>query len=259
MKRVVFNQKGGVGKSSIAVNLAAVAAQQGRRTLVIDLDTQGNASHYLLGHDYLKQEEEGRHSLFDFFESTLSFRLHAPTLDSCVWPTGYDNLFVVPAHPELPSLQSKLEAKHKIYKLRDALNDLSGFDEIFIDTPPALNFFSLSALVAAEGCLVPFDCDQFARQALYTLLDNLQETRADHNPQLALEGIVVNQFAPRASLPKKLVAELKGEGLPVLETTLPSSVMMRESHQSAVPLVHLAPKHKLTQAFVGLWQDLQQG
>jgi len=106
--------------------------------------------------------------------------------------------------------------------------------------------------MGASGCLIPFDCDDFSRQALYTLLANVQEIRADHNAALEVKGIVVNQFQPRARLPQQLVRELIDEGLPLLRPYLPASVKVRESHQLARPMIHLDPRHKLTQALVEL-------
>jgi len=254
-RRVVFNQKGGVGKSSIAANLAAIGASQGAKTLLIDLDPQGNSSHYLLGEAY----NEAAPDIKDFFEQTLSFQLKPHPADEFVHGTTYPNLSVMPSNPDLGDLQSKLEAKHKIYKLRDAVNRLSEqFETIIIDTPPAFNFFTLSALVAADRCLIPFDCDEFARQALYSLLANVQETRMDHNEQLEVEGIVVNQYQPRASLPKRIVADLKADDIPVLDTYLSSSVKMKESHDQCCPLIYMAPSHKLTQQFVELHAELGQ-
>ena len=91
---------------------------------------------------------------------------------------------------------------------------------------------------------------------MYTLLENVGETRADHNTDLEVEGIIVNQFQPRASLPVQLVNELRGEGLPILQTHLSSSVLMRESHQKSLPLVHLNPKHKLTEEVLALFGEL---
>ncbi|MBY4675756.1 ParA family protein [Marinobacterium arenosum] len=253
-RRVVFNQKGGVGKSSIAANLAAISASRGHKTVLIDLDPQGNASHYLMGEAY----NEAAPDIRDFYEQTLSFQLKPSQPTDFVHATAFDNLHVLPSNPDLGELQSKLESKHKIYKLRDAINQLAEqFDTIYIDTPPAFNFFTLSALVAAERCLIPFDCDEFARQALYSLLANLQETRVDHNEQLQVEGIVVNQFQPRASLPQRIVADLQADDLPVLNSRISSSVKMKESHARCCPLVHLAPKHKLTQEFVSLYEELQ--
>jgi len=253
IKRVVFNQKGGVGKSSIAINLAAISAARGKRTLVIDLDPQCNSSHYLLGEDY----QEVTPDIRDFFEQTLTFQLKPNGPEHFIHQTRYENLSLMPANADLGDLQSKLESKHKIYKLRDALDKLADdYDVVYIDTPPAFNFYTLSALVASERCLIPFDCDEFARQALYSLLANVHETREDHNDKLEVEGIVVNQYQPRASLPKRIVGELLDDDLPVLETKISASVKMRESHDDTCPLIHMAPKHKLTQEFVALFEEL---
>lgn len=254
MKRVIFNQKGGVGKSTIAVNLAAIAAHQGKRTLLIDIDPQCNASRYLLG----QAAGEVAPTMGAYFEQLLSFSMFAKAASQYVHATPFENLSVMVAHPELGDLQSKLESRHKIYKLRDTLNELSkDFDEIFVDTPPAYNFFTQSALIAADSCLIPFDCDDFSRQALYTLVNNVAEIKADHNPALEIEGIVVNQFQPRALLPQRLVDELKEEGLPVLDNKLSSSIRIRESHDRNLPMIHLDARHKLSQEFLALYEELQ--
>lgn len=251
MRRVVFNQKGGVGKSSITVNLAAVSAANGNRTLVVDLDTQANSTHYLLG----RPAAELENTVADLFEQTVSFNLFSKEPFDFVHETPFPNLFVMPSSPELEHLHGKLESRYKIYKLKEALETLEeDFDEIFIDTPPALNFYTRSALIAAQGCLIPFDCDDFSRQALYTLLTTIQEVKEDHNADLEVEGIVANQFQPRARLPQQLLDELIAENLPVLPVRLSASVKMRESHQLSKPLIHMAASHKLTQQFIDLYQ-----
>ena len=254
MALVVFNQKGGVGKSTITCNLAAISASQGLRTLVIDLDVQGNSSAYLLG----SAPSPDQPSVVRFFEQTLGYSFTPPPPSDFVVRTPFEHLDVMASGPRLDELQSKLESRHKIYKLREALAQLAAqYDCIYIDTPPALNFYTRSALMGASGCLIPFDCDDFSRQALYTLLANVEEIRADHNPQLAIRGIVVNQFQARAKLPQQLVQELINEGLPVLQPYLPQSVKVRESHQLALPMIYLDPKHKLTQALVQLHEGLR--
>ncbi|HPP48140.1 MAG TPA: ParA family protein, partial [Accumulibacter sp.] len=146
MRRVVFNQKGGVGKSTIACNLAAIAAARGKRTLLIDLDPQTNASRYLLG----KQLEKQKKNLANFFDDLLGYKLFPETLDSYVVESPFPNLGVLPADPRLEELQLKLESRYKMYKLRAALEGLKGFAEVFIDTPPALNFYTRSALIATD-------------------------------------------------------------------------------------------------------------
>jgi chromosome partitioning protein len=253
MHHVVFNQKGGVGKSTITCNLAAISAWQGLRTLVIDLDSQGNSSRYLLGPD----QAEDQPNVAQFFEQSLKFTIRDKNAVEYVVPTQWEGLDVMPSSPELDELHSKLESRHKIYKLRDALEQLSAhYDHIYIDTPPALNFYTRSALIAAQGCLIPFDCDDFSRRALYTLLDNVKEIQADHNSELQVEGIIVNQFQARANLPQRLVQELIDEGLPVLQPYLGSSVRIRESHEQGLPMIFLDPSHKLTQEFVALHDSL---
>ena len=252
VKRVVFNQKGGVGKSTIVCNLAAISAARGWATLVVDLDPQANATRYLLGEGSRKLVA----TLADFFRECLTFSLFPKGLKACVHATPFERLDVMPAHGELNELMSRLESRYKIYKLKEALSSLDAYDAVYIDTPPALNFFTLSALIAADACLIPFDCDDFARQALYGLLDRVAEIRADHNSELAVAGIVVNHYQSRAKLPRQIVAELCAEGLPLMRSYLSSSVKIRESHERAMPLIHLAPHHKVTCEFEALHQEL---
>jgi len=255
MRWVVFNQKGGVGKSTIVCNLAAVSAREGRRTLVVDLDPQGNASHYLLG----KDAEEATPNLVKFFEQTLGFKLFREGAKDFIHHTRFERLHIMPSDLELEELQAKLDAKYKIYKLREALDQLDAYDEIFLDTPPAFNFFTLSALIAGDRCLIPFDCDDFSRRALYNLLENVDEVREDHNPHLEVAGIVVNQFQARANLPRQLVDELTSEGLPILEPFVGASVKVRESHGACKPLPYMARSHKLTGQFEELFATIQSG
>ena len=251
MKRVVFNQKGGVGKSTIACNLAAIGAARGLRSLVIDLDPQGNSTHYLLG------ESAPDLSLADFYDQILNFKMRPRKTREFAQATPFANLWVMPSHPALEELGAKLEARYKIYKLREALEELDDdFDLIWIDTPPAFNFHTRSALIAADRCLIPFDCDTFSRKAIYNLMLNVEEIRADHNRKLAVEGIVVNQFLSRSTLPQRVVAELVAEGLPVLPQHLSSSIKVKESHEACQPLIHLLPGHKLTREYLALFESL---
>ncbi|MCO8068277.1 ParA family protein [Acinetobacter schindleri] len=274
--RVVFNQKGGVGKSSIAVNLAAISAHQGHKTLLIDLDPQANSSQYLLGDDatYSGDKPALEPNIENYFDEVLGsqqnkglignaigsiLKTRTKGLESYVHQSPFKHLDVIPASPSLGTLAHALESKHKIYKLRDALQQLTGqYERVFIDTPPAFNFFTLSALIAADRVLIPFDCDVFSKRALHTLIENVIETQDDHNDRLEIEGIVVNQFQAQAKLPREVVQQLKDEGLPVLKNMLPPSVIMKESHQKNQPLIHLATDHKLTQAYQSLFNEIEQ-
>ena len=124
--------------------------------------------------------------------------------------------------------------------------DALGYGTVFFDTPPAYNFLTLSALVAADRVLVPFDCDDFARRAIAPLLERVEEVRGDHNPRLRIEGIVVNQFQGRANFPQQAVDELLADGLTVLEPYISASVRIRESHHAArSPWSSSRPAHKV--------------
>ncbi|PLW81838.1 cobalamin biosynthesis protein CobQ [Kineobactrum sediminis] len=260
MKRVVFNQKGGVGKTSITCNLAAISAAQGYRTLVIDLDVQGNTTHYLVGEIDAEAFPAEAQGVAGLFKQTVGSRRMSKNPDAFVWETPWENLFLLPSSPVLTHLEKELESRYKIYKLRDALEKLDAeYDRVYIDTPPNFNFFSKSALIAADTVLIPFDCDSFARQSLYALMDNIAELQEDHNPGLEVEGIVINQFNSQARLPGELVAELEEEGYPVCRTYLNTSVKMKESHREHRPLIDMAPSHKLTLQFLDLYAELEAG
>ncbi|WP_100658134.1 ParA family protein [Alteromonas flava] len=252
-KRVVFNQKGGVGKSTISTNLAAASAKRGLKTLLIDLDAQGNATHYA-GIDVT----EDTHTVADMFKQTVGWFSKALTGEDFVQPSAFENLFVMPADKSLANIERELESRYKMFKLRDTIKELEGqYDRIYIDTPPNFNFYSKAALIAADSFLVPFDCDDFSAQAIQRLLDNVMELKSDHNPDLACEGIIINQFNAQANLPKQLVAGLVEQGLPVLESKLSSSVKVRESHSQRRPLAFFAPSHKLSLQFEELLNELE--
>ncbi len=255
MIRVIFNRKGGVGKSSITCNLAAVAAHSGKRTLVVDLDPQANSTAYL-GFD----GNDDTVGIPEFFKSQISFNYSDFKPQNFVRKTAFDNLSLISASQDLIDIEQKLESRHKIYKLRDFLNKLrEDYEVIFIDTPPALNLYTLSALIAAESCLIPFDCDAFSRDALVDLIQALEEIREDHNENLNIEGIIINQFVSRAKLPKAAVEELQNSGYPVIAPFISSSVKMKESHAASRPLIWLDGKHKLTNEFVALFDVLEKG
>lgn len=254
MRTIVFNQKGGVGKSSITVNLAAVSASMGLKTLVIDLDVQGNSSHYL-GYDIQQKSDK---TIADLFDQTSSWFSFSTPIKDFPHKTAHENLDVIPSSPRLATMENDLERRYKIYKLREALDELQpNYDCIFIDSPPNLNFYSKAGLIAAQRLLIPFDCDSFSQQALMTLLDNLAELRDDHNRDLELEGIVVNMYNSQARFPQQIIESVKSLGLPVLEPYLPQSVKMKESHFEQSPMIYSHPKHKLTQSFVDLFSQLE--
>ncbi|MBU2976670.1 ParA family protein [Alteromonas sp. C1M14] len=255
MKRVVFNQKGGVGKSTISANLAAQSARQGLRTLLVDLDAQGNSTHYC-GVDV---NNDGL-TVADMFKQVVGWFSKPEPPEAFVRPTPFNHLFVLPSHPSLADVERELENRYKMFKLKETLSELeTEFDRVYIDTPPNFNFYSKAALIAADRFIVPFDCDDFSIQAIDRLLQNVLELRADHNPELQLEGIVINQFNAQAKLPIELIAALEAKSLPVFAQKVHSSVKVKESHSKRMPLPYLAPAHKVSMQFAQLWEELEQG
>ena len=254
MIRVVFNQKGGVGKSTISTNLAAQSAKSGLKTLLVDLDAQGNSTHYA-GVDV----SEDTLTVADMFKQVVGWFSTPNKPIDYVQASPFENLFVMPASPALADLERELESRYKMFKLRDTLKTLSEtFDQIFIDTPPNFNFYSKAALIAADGFIVPFDCDDFSAQAIHRLLENAMELKTDHNENLALQGIVINQFNSQAKLPTELVNTLQDQGLPVLESRLSATVKVKESHSERTPLPFYLPKHKISMQIADLFNELHQ-
>lgn len=252
MIRAVFNRKGGVGKSTLACNLAAAAAKSGRSALIVDLDPQANSTSYL-GHN-AKDDVVG---IAEFFQSVVEYAYRDMAPSDFVRATDFENLSLISSNIGLVDLEQKLESRHKIYKLKEFLQELSKeHEEIYLDTPPDLNFYTLSALIAADRCLIPFDCDAFSRDALYDLMESLDEIREDHNDKLLIEGIIINQFQNRAKLPREIVEGIKQDGLPVLEPYISASVKIRESHQQKKPMVFLDAKHKVSQEISQLYESL---
>jgi chromosome partitioning protein len=249
--RVVFNQKGGVGKTTLSVNLASCAALAGRRTLLIDADPNANTTTHLLG----AGNRPGR-TLADFYEGSLGLNLFPQTLaDFITAPTAVKGLHLVAGDRRLDDLRPKLESRHKINRLRDGIPGVP-YDQLFVDCPPVLDFFTLSCLIAADEVIVPIDCDSFSVQAAQQVQRAVAEIRQDHNPRLRLAGVVVNHFQKGTRHAAQMVAELHRVGLPVIEPFIPGSVKVRESHTRKQPLVAASADHPVARAIQGVFQAL---
>lgn len=252
MRRVIFNQKGGVGKSTITCNLAAISAFHGHKTLVIDLDPQSNSTQYLLG----EEADRLQSTITDFYDAVLTLSFERQHANQYIHTTPFSDLYILPATKQLADLEHNLTAHKKVFKLRSLLDKLDHFDAVFIDTPPAFNFFTRSALIAADKCLIPFDCDLFSRKAIYNLMEGMLKIKQDYHAALDIEGIIVNQYQPQAKLPLRLIQELKSEKLPVLMPFLTTSIRIRESHDVAKPLIFLETHHKNTLEYMELYESI---
>jgi|TARA_B100000315_G_C14581745_1_gene590852 chromosome partitioning protein len=164
----------------------------------------------------------------------------------------------MPSHPDLSNIERELESRQKVYKLRNALAELDDeFDRIYIDTPPAYNFYTNAALIAADSLLIPFDCDRFSLEALNNIVAVVNEIKEDHNAGLSIEGVIVNQYHGRTNFHRDVLKKLNIGDVPVLEPFLPASVKMKESRDLAWPLIYYAPKHKLTVQLTELFSKLE--
>ncbi len=250
--RVIYNQKGGVGKTTLAVNLAACSAIRGNRTLLIDSDPQGNATSYVLG--TIKQPEK---TLTHYYESCLHLNIFRQSIFEYITSyTKIPNLHLVACNRELEDLRTKLENKHKIMKLKDGLKN-NTYDHVYLDPPPANDFFSLACLIAATEIIIPIDCDAFSIRAAHEIKNTIEEIKQDHNPNLIVKGIIVNQFQKGTKHSSGIIQDLKKVGFQILEPFIPTSIKVRESHSEVRPIVIGYPEHPVSQAIFGIFNAIE--
>ncbi len=222
------NQKGGVGKTTTAVNIGAFLAWQGRRVLLIDLDPQGNAS-ASVGVDRFALPA----SIYDVF-------VGGATLREILMPTVMEHLTVIPSTPMLAGAEIELANAHeREFILRDALQNVRDeFDHILIDCPPSLGVLTVNALCAADFVIVPVQCEYLALEGLAQLMQTISLVRENLNPRLELFGLVMTMFDPRARLSTQVIQEVRAH-FPneLFETWIPRNVRVAEAPSFGEPLV----------------------
>jgi chromosome partitioning protein len=246
----VANQKGGVGKTTTAVNLGACLASLDFRTLVVDLDPQGNASTGL-GIDTRNLET----SMYDVV-------MHETPIEDCVEPTSVKNLFVAPASLDLAGAEIELvPAFSRELRLRRAIEAvLDDYDFVLIDCPPSLGLLTVNGLAAAQEVLVPIQCEYYALEGLGQLLRNVELVRRSLNPSLEVSTIILVMYDARTKLADQVVQEVRGHfGDKVCRTIVPRTVRLSEAPSFGQPIIAFDPTSRGAIAYRELAKEVSAG
>jgi chromosome partitioning protein len=239
----VTNQKGGVGKTTTAVNLAACLAANDRRVLLIDLDPQANAT---TGSGVDKSTLEA---------STCEVLLGEVRAMDAILPIEAGGYALMPSSPDLTAAEVRLlQVIGREMKLRQALEAVDGmYDYIFIDCPPSINMLTLNALTAAQGVLIPIQCEYYALEGLSSLLETVRQIRNSVNPKIEIEGLLRTMYDPRNRLATEVSSQLlKHFGDKVYDSVIPRNVRLAEAPSYGVPVLIHDPRSRGSEAYSAL-------
>jgi len=243
----IANQKGGVGKTTTAVNLGASLAAAEKRTLVVDVDPQANATSGL-GQPPRSLER----TAYDWLLGRADF-------DAVVRPTELPSLWLMPSTPGLAGAEIELvEMGERERRLRAVLDPVKGrYDYVLIDCPPSLGLLTLNALVAADSVMVPLQCEYYALEGLTHLVDTIERIRESLNPGLSVEGVVLTMFDGRNSLAREVAASVRDHfGGRVFETVIPRNVRLSEAPSHGRPVLLYDVQSKGCQGYLDLAREL---
>ncbi|MDO4182732.1 MAG: ParA family protein [Coriobacteriia bacterium] len=243
----IINQKGGVGKSTTAVNLAAALGEQGRQVLVVDLDPQGNTSSGLG-----IEKSRIQYCVYDVL-------LNDVPMEQVIIPDVCQGLDLVPATINLAGAEVELVSEiARENRLKDAVGQFRGkYDYIFIDCPPSLGLLTINAFVAADKLLIPIQCEFYALEGVTKLLDSMKRVKSRLNPTLDIFGVLLTMYDGRTILSKQVAAEVKNYfGKLVFETLIPRTVKLSEAPSFGQPITQYDPSGKGAQSYVDLAKEV---
>jgi chromosome partitioning protein len=246
----ITNQKGGVGKTTTAINLAASLAAADMRTLLFDLDPQSNASSGL----GLRKKS--------YPKSTYDVLVQGEPLSSILHQTELDALKLAPASRELVGATMELSQEaDRLQRLTTALAPVrSDYDYILIDCPPSLDILTVNALIAADSVLIPIQCEYFALEGVAELMETIQEIRVAANPRLEIEGVLLTMYDERTNLSNQVMANLKEFfGDKVLSTIIPRNIRLGEAPSHGQPILLYDIKSKGAEAYLRLAKEIIHG